>query len=61
MKNVKMKARIVRMVNDASNSFGMTLLTDDGPESEDFTKMYGSSTLLYKFPLISSKAKSRDI
>ena len=31
------KARVIKLVDDKTHAFGMTLLTDDGPTGADFT------------------------
>ena len=53
-----MEDRVIRLMNDSRHHMGITLLTDDGLESDDFKFLDLTSSRVYTFPLSTKKAQS---
>ena len=47
---IKVNGRVLDVFDDTKYNIGLILLTDEGPETKDFAKLFTSK--LYKFPLI---------
>ena len=46
----------MKLVDDKTHAYGMTILTDDGPKTKDFSECFGC--ILYTFPLDRQRRRS---
>ena len=48
-RKLEVNSRVLQIFDDTKHNFGLILLTDGGPRTEDFAKLFASK--LYTFPL----------
>ena len=56
MEKLDIGARVIKLSDDKTHAFGMTILTDDGKRALDYTEY--DDCKLYSFPLNISRRRS---